>query len=355
MYQNQLAITLFHLIANAPSLFTISFPVTATAWFGIAFVATMAVMVVAAAIYVLGGFLGSPTARGWSRAQIYEALLSLALLIIFISFWGVFSLNPTSAFSSLGLLPTACSGKAATSVASTAPAVDSLFSLAACDLSTFNHNATTLYTTLFYAAFFIAFAPSISISGSVGTAWVPVSISTSFGLVPALVERILQNFLVVMLLAFIINQMQIILLSSSILFLSFFITIGLVSRIFGFSRRFGGLMITLGLALGFVYPLLVSITYGYIDVQIQAINIGTWVTAGELWSVIIGSFKTMFTGTYTPIAFFSNNTYILTGNLILGFSLVPIINFLILDAFVIDFSSALGERLDFFTLMSGLL
>jgi hypothetical protein len=360
MYQSQLAINIFHLLGSSPTLLAISLPGGSAAWVAVAFVAVMAVMVVAAAIYVLSGFIGSPTARGWSRAQIYEALLSLALLLIFVSLWGVFSINPANAYSSLGILPKNCSGQAGTAPSAVnTNSANTLFSLADCDLSYFNQRATSAYSSMFWASFIFGLAPQLSASATVPLAVTSIQVSTSIQIIPPIAERILQNFVVVMLIAFIINQLQVILLSSSILFLSFFLIIGLVARIFGFSRRFGGLMIALGLALGFIYPLLVSLTYGYIDVQVQSLPLsgvsGVFAMAFGIINAGLGILTSMLTNTYVASPFLSNNTLILTGNLILGFTVVPIINFLILDAFLIDFSSAVGERMDFFTLMSGLL
>ena len=181
--------------------------------------------------------------------------------------------------------------------------------------------------------------------------------NASFGFVSALFERTLDTFLGVILTFLIVNQLQVIMIASSIFFLSVFITIGLICRLFGFSRTFGGLMIALGLGFGLVYPLLITLTYGYIDVQLQgAATVSAVQTAINVFDIAFrGIITTLTSGANAPSPLPSTQTLTLSGDFIMGFTVVPLINFLILDAFITDFSRAIGERVDFMTLMTGLL
>lgn len=335
---------------GTPAISLLALPINPATWLGIAFIAIMAIMAVSGAVYILGGLIGSPSTRGWSRSQIYEALLALALLMLFISFFYLFSSNPLNAYSSLNLVPQNCSGS---SNPSGQPA-NSIYSLAACDMTTFNARAVTTYTNLFWASLALSLAPTVRVNVSISPY---LSLSTSFGFVSALFERTLDTFLGVILTFLIVNQLQVIMIASSIFFLSVFITIGLICRLFGFSRTFGGLMIALGLGFGLVYPLLITLTYGYIDVQLQgAATVSAVQTAINVFDIAFrGIITTLTSGANAPSPLPSTQTLTLSGDFIMGFTVVPLINFLILDAFITDFSRAIGERVDFMTLMTGLL
>jgi hypothetical protein len=346
--------------ANGP-ISLLAFPINPAAWFTVAMMAAIAVIAVSGIAYALAGITGSSAMKGWSRSQIYEALLSLALFVIFISFFYIFSTNPTQAFNSVNLMPTNCS----TASNPSHQPVNNLYALAACDMSTFNDKAVSAYSNIFWASIVTGLLPSVAISSTIKSpistssyirASPSIGISSALQLFPALVERTVENFVIAILMGLIINQLQIILLSSSLLLFSVFITIGLICRIFGFLRSFGGIMIALALAFGFVYPLLVAITYGYIDVQLQSATLNAvQMTVGLLSIAYKMLLATVTGGTFSPSPLPSSQAMALGGDLILGFSVVPLINFLILDAFVTDLSRVIGERVDFLTLITGII
>ncbi|MCL4411596.1 hypothetical protein M1329_01515 [Candidatus Marsarchaeota archaeon] len=144
--------------------------------------------------------------------------------------------------------------------------------------------------------------------------------------------------------ALVLNQVQVILLSSSLLFLSLFVTIGIVARTFGFTRTFGGAMIAIGLGVGLIYPLLVTLTYGFIDPQLASANLA--VDISNAVQLIIGI---VFTSSIPAglSAFFMKLGYLIT-----GLTFIPFLNFIIVDAFIVDFSKAIGERIDFMSMMT---
>ena len=333
---------------------------------GLAAVMVLVVMSVAAMVYGLGGIINRSSVKEWSKSQIYEALLSLVLLVLFAGFLHLFLTNPIRSFSALNLVPASCSS-------SSASPPTNIFELSACDLSTFNNNAFNAYGGLFWLTFLSGSVPEIKISispfgvspstaGEVPIAtsnFAGITLSTETPLVPTSVDQFFSFAFSILLFTIALNQVQLILLSSSMLFLYLFITIGLVARIFGFSRGFGGVMIALGLGLGFVYPLLVSITYGFINVQLQSFGsqlsffgangINAFSMAVYLVQLVIGFVESLFTSTIS----INPNVMGMVGDLVIGLTLIPFMNFIILDTFIMDFSASIGERLNFMSLLTG--
>lgn len=305
-------------------------------WEAIAIIVTLITITAAALVFALAGTINSPTARTWSRMQIYEALLSIAILLIFSFFAYLFLINPQHAFGAIGLLPSQCSGNN----------VFDIFTLATCDLSTFNNDAFSLAGTLYKATYYLGFAPGFSVTTAPlpaqpyikGSAELPSilapSIETSLSLA--------FNGILAML---VLNQVQLLLISASMLFLFVFFALGIIARTFGFSRSFGGVLIAFALGLGLIYPILVSLTYGFISVQLNIYPISS-------------DLGTLLLGLISPIA--QTSTTVLTtlavsaGYYVAGLTFIPFLNFLILDAFIVDFSKSIGEKIDFMSLLSGL-
>ena len=165
-------------------------------------------------------------------------------------------------------------------------------------------------------------------------------------IIPGGVAGILGIALNVLLVMLILNQVQLMLLSSSLLFLALFTVMGLILRTFGFTRTFGGAMIALGLGLGLVYPLLVSVTYGFITPHIAQASLANDFAngLGLLYAFIFGSLSS---GSADFLA--------RLGYVIMGLTFVPFLNFIILDAFIVDFSKSVGERIDFMSMMTGMI
>jgi len=301
-------------------------------WEGIAITASLIIIGVAAIVFALASIINSPTARTWSRMQIYEALLSIAMLIIFSFFAYLFLLNPVNAFNSIGLLPSSCTS------------ANSIFTLSACDLSTFNNYAFNISSKLFYASYVLGFAPGLKVTIKMPT---QPTVSATLSLDSVLstsIENILTVSFNAILFMLVLNQLQLLLISSSLLFLFVFFVLGIIARTFGFSRSFGGVMIAFAIGLGLVYPLLVSITYGFIDTQISISEINS--IENLLVSLLLSPLLPLASGVLDTVFAFM-------GYLVAGMTFIPFLNFLILDAFIVDFSSAIGERVSFLSLMSG--
>ena len=313
----------------------------------------MVIIMVAALVYALASVISSQNAKNWAKMQVYEALLSILMLVIFSAFVYVFFLNPQGLYGATGMLPPTCG----------AASDGTLFNLSNCDLSTFTTLAYAGFTMLTVGTYVTALVPGFSFNlnfNGVGFGASLVSI------LPKGVEGVLSMMFSALLFFLVLNQVQLILVSGSLLWLSLFVTIGLVMRTLGFTRSFGGTLIALGLGLGLVYPTLVSVTYGFLDssILLAPFHIGT---------ASIGCFSTalisLFTSSFTSGAALSSLTSplassascgvasvssILTpfGYLIAGLTFVPFLNFIILDAFIVDFSKAIGERIDFMSLLS---
>ncbi|MCL4403675.1 MAG: hypothetical protein M1500_00285 [Candidatus Marsarchaeota archaeon] len=309
-----------------------SLPFNAASWLPVAFAAVLLVFGVAGLVYMIGYLVGSPTARSWSRMQIYEALLSLVMILIFVALSSLFMLKVSHAYSSAGLLPTsACSS------------ASDIYAISACDLAYFNSNAGDYFITTYYAATVIGSAdPNLAFKLSVPNMY-NISASANTDILPRDFESMVGILFVGIITMLLLNQVQTVLLSGSLLFLAFFLVLGLIARTLGFSRRFGGAMIAFGLGLGLVYPLITSLTYGYIDASLSPLSfLGT---AGALAGATLG-FVFDPTGA-AGLAFAAGLGYIIA-----GLTFIPFLNFTILEAFITDFSSAIGERVSFMALLS---
>lgn len=317
-----------------PSITNAQLPLRLSNWIPYAAVFILMVVMVSAFVYALSSVVASSNAKRWARIQIYEALLSMILLLLFGTLSYIFFINPEPAYNAASLVPGACTSST------------NMFSLSLCDLQQFNNNAYNVGGVLLWVPFVTGLLPGLWIQfqpweGIIFSTYTPPLLPPSIGNIFSIG---LKTFMIMMLL----NQVQVYLLATAPFFLAFFITIGLVARTIGFTRSFGGAMIALGLGLGLVYPLLISITYGYIDVQLVAKGISSF-TVGSLFTALLVLFS-FIPSTGISIA----NLLVLCCYLMLGFTFIPFLNFLIMDAFIVDFSKAFGERLDFMTLLSGL-
>jgi hypothetical protein len=354
-------------------------PITPFTWIPIAFLAVLVVIMIAAIVYMLSGIIRSDRARQWSRFQIYEAILSFLLIIAFASIAYIFFLNPQNLLGNqLNIVPCAgtsaqqsgCPSSTGSSTAS-APGctgATQLFTLASCDLSIFNNATFTIAEDTFIASYVVDLLPGVS--GQFGPIPTGIGIDLKFStpsLIPVLGGgQLISYFYDAVLLLLVFNQLQLVVVSASVLFLALFLSIGLIARTLGFTRTFGGAMIAFGLGIGIIYPLLIAITYGYIDVSAGAmclqsfscsfltifkstasliINPGTYQAA--IWQMSAGT-----AGSLGSLGSGLGAIFLEIGYIIAGLTFIPVINIAIVDAFIIDFSSALGERMSFGELFS---
>ena len=317
-------------------------PININTWVPVAAAVVLLIIVIAALVYILSGFVGNENIRAWSMGQIYEALMSFVLLLIFAFFTYLFFLNPQPAFSSVGLVPPQCTS------------ATTIYTLSACDISAFSGDAFEMAQVLFLVSYFAGITSGLGISVSLPT--MP-DVGASFGIesfIPASTESLLGTAFSAIVFMLILNQVQVILISGALLFLAIFMILGILARTFGITRTFGGAMIAFGLGLGLVYPLLVTITYGFITTSIGAISVYT--LTENVVIVLLQAFFTAVVSSGTGVGLLLPNGFLLTlGYIVAGLTFLPFLNFTILDAFIVDFSQAMGQRMDFMSLISTLM
>ena len=126
-------------------------------------------------------------------------------------------------------------------------------------------------------------------------------------------------------------------------------------------------MIAFALGIGFVYPLMTSLTYGFIDYGMQNTLYTGWLTAGAAALtpyVMVGTLILDWSiGNIGPLNIGQwiiqnipgvQQLFIFVGLSAMGLVFVPIINFVIVDTFIVDFSQAVGERMDFMSLLTNI-
>lgn len=300
---------------------------------GAAFIVVLVVIVIASFIYILANIINSSNAKNWAKIQVYEALLSILLLMIFLGIFYLFLLNPAGSYNSVGLLPKEC----------TTPSINTLFNLSACDIGTFSNNALGYFDLLSVVGLAAGGSPGIQL-GFEPISGLGISMSIS-SILPDGIEGMLGTALSAVIFFLVLNNLQLILVSGAILFLTFFITLGVFARLFGITRTFGGAMIAFGIGLGIIYPLLISLTYGYIDVHMLSAS-----EALALAPKAIIDFISFAYASAVPIL--PSKLIFGLGYMVAGLTFIPFINFIILDAFIVDFSKAVGEKVSFMALLS---
>jgi len=333
-----------------------------TAWFPITLIAATLIIVILAVIYLFAPLIGREDIRRNIGIMIYQTLFGIVLIMAF----GIFatwlcSFNAESLLQNLHLILVKIPPGL------TIPYNGNLYETALYDLYLFtNYGAlanTNGLSSLLYLALNTGPSFKIQIDYEPGVQYLGVSEDVSFT-----ASSILNSYMSYMNQAlywlFIINDLQFIIISAAPIIFAIFVSIGLIARIFGFSRNFGGSLIALGVGIGFVYPLMVSITYGFINVAYSQLfnNIFMNTVANafgtNLQSVLVRLAIGRITGGIsTAVDVFLSLIYTIVN--IVGFTataslILPILNFVVVNTFVIDFSQAFGERLDFMSLLTSI-
>jgi hypothetical protein len=317
------------------------------AWFPIVMITAVVVIMIVALIYMICAMIGRENMRAWAKLKIYDVLLSLILVFAFLGICGfVFSaINFPQVFKDAHLAPSSCTGSSQGT---------DLFSLALCNMRQFNQNILQLNNMLYMMALRFSFVPKITFDASV---LIPIEgIGPSVSIEPpSALDTLIGYGLQLLYGAYVISEVQLLLLGAALMLFSVFMGIGLIARMFEVTKSFGGAMIAFGIGLGILYPLMVSFTYGYINVNMAANSIAIDFTQ---WATIIG-------GMFAVLLFFifsaaapagfapwmmSFVTFI--GLAFAGLTIIPVINFMIVDVFISDFSKAVGEKMSFLSLLT---
>jgi uncharacterized membrane protein YuzA (DUF378 family) len=320
-----------------------SLPISPASWLGIAFAVILLMIAISAVVYMLAGLAGVPEMRGKAMGQIHEGILAMIMLLAFGAFAYLFFINPYPAFSGAGLAVSTCNS------------ANSIYALSACEIGAFSNNAFNAVEGVFYLSFLSGVAPGFSVKFNTPLLPGVGSSATLDSVVPISEERLLGTAFSALFIVLMLNQIQVILISASLLFLGFFLTIGLISRSFAATRTFGGSLIAFGLGLGLIYPLIVSISYGFINVQIGAAGINPGVIAADFFGGFVGGAITLLTGgtlssLSSLVPYLTQIIYV-----IVGLTFIPFMNFIILNSFIRDFSKVIGEQVEFMALITGLM
>ncbi len=347
------------LLSAAACTLTNIFSSPYTYWFPIVVIAALAVIMVLILIAVMAPLIGRTNLITWARIKAYEEVATVLLAIIFLSFSSVIcAINPVGALGSIGLVPSACPGSGGTPV-------NNLWGLSVCNMYIFNQHVTDVLLGVYWISFIADFTPTLSAEatfGGLGISFSGVSFSTNPNTI------YLYPFFVLLFGEIMLSLLQVVLLSSSALLFSFLIGIGLIARAFGITRTFGNAMIALGIGIGFIYPLLVSVTYGFVNTTFSNIlsALGTSATYllqdlgfSALLTFLTGLFSSSTvvsfgTGVVAQVWNLLGLTVLLASMVGVGLIFIPLLNFVILDAFVVDFSSSLGQGMSFMELITGL-
>ena len=334
-----------------------------TSWFPVVISAVIAIISIFGIVYALSPLMGRSDIRNWIRIKIYELLMSIVLILIFAAFsTSIIIADPHQIFSNFGMVTGNCDN----------PAVNNFYVISICNLKQFNYNVGELNLLVYYVSILASISPQKIIPIPAGNVHIQYTISLS----PENLNPVVTFYgplYGLVFLTIILNQVQLLILSSSVLIFSILMAIGLISRSFGITRTFGGAMIALAFGIGIIYPILAGITYGVIDYGIahSGINIpfliGTVfasyasIIASSTISSILPSWATSYVVSPSLIALliilyevFKDGILIYAGFIGVGLTFIPLLNFVIIDTFVLDFSQAIGERLDFLSILTTL-
>ncbi|MGC8662315.1 MAG: hypothetical protein ACP5RT_00835 [Candidatus Micrarchaeia archaeon] len=320
-----------------------------TAWFPVASILALVVISILSIIYILAPLFGKEDIRSNIKISIYQTLFSLVLIISFgiFSTW-VCTFNMQGLLSIIGIAP------------NFVPTGANVYLSAVSNLYYFLNKGPLANLNNLILGFFVNInsPPLISIEvtpipGIPGVGFKDTLAFSLSGPIDSLTSYLTQSLSWL----FILNYLQFILISSAPILFAIFIALGLISRIFGPTRSFGGALIALGIGIGFVYPLMVSITYGFINVSYTQLynDISGYIYQSAFGSTLETALENLLmTGKAISNAI---NAYVYSYLDYVGFTVVsslilPMINFIVVDTFIIDFSSAFGEKMSFISLLT---
>ncbi|MDE1823483.1 MAG: hypothetical protein KGH74_02000 [Candidatus Micrarchaeota archaeon] len=327
-------------------------------WAPIVLLGVLMVSLVLGIIYVLSPFIGRSDIRTWVRTKLYDQFFTVVLLLIFLAFSTTLcSFQPAAAYHTMGLISKECDPTINNALPQQ---LDNLYGIADCDLYQFNQNIGYFVVNMYRVMLIVSLSPQFTFGqgyNGVGYQFV----------VPLLPIEPIHHYLIPFMSLFfglvLISQMQQFLVGASMLFFPLFMSIGLMARAFGITRSFGGSMIALALGLGFVYPVMISVTYGFLDFTTQQFGLGTGTRNAELYTLFspsqtIAFIETLFNPSSTPkdllAVVLSDFTPIIlySGIVAAGIGFVPLMVLTIVDAFVVDTSRVIGERIDVISLLT---
>jgi hypothetical protein len=128
-----------------------------------------------------------------------------------------------------------------------------------------------------------------------------------------------------------------------------------------------------------IFPLMTAFSYGFLDNAINTsssqflcsfgFNFSPGSGCATIATRILGTIGSFITDIFTanpagafgdltagPFIFPVLQSFIIYGSLVaMGFTFLPLFNLTVVDAFIVDFSRSIGERMDFLSLLTRLL
>ncbi len=337
-------------------------------WFGIAAFAAVGVIAVLAVIYGISPFVGRSDIRTWVKIKIYDVMLSLVLIMVFTYVASIVYTFPVSAFSGADLVSPACAGS------------PNIYALSICDMYQFNLYTYDMNIAIYWFVMASgALQSSLQVKFDLGTPALGVGGEVPIFLLPKDLGFKYLGTTIDIIYGFVLaNDVQLILLSSSALVFAILMSLGLVARIFGVTRTFGGAMIAFAVGIGIIYPLLVSVNYGFLDYGMSNVAASAgWDVAGLSAGLFGPGILGALTGPTTGFAAFSwpalgaralslgtayafdsvvpQAVFIYSGLDWIGLTFMPLVTLVIVDVFIIDFSQAIGERMSLLSMLERIL
>jgi len=321
-----------------------------TGWFPFAFLGVLAVMLIVGLIYGLAPLMGRSEMRTWARLKMYETAFSFLLVIIFSGFaLMIYTVNPVPLFTGINLVPGASSFGLGTpgswGVQSDCTQVTDIYGLSECDLFNFNNNIVYyLNNVVGGMTIFFSSIPNFQLSYSFDPLIKNFGLALSLTIEPLPIVEFLEGSTVAIGSLIILSQVQLLLLDASMIIFAILLPLGLVARIFGVTRSFGGAMIAFAIGIGVIFPIMIAIMYGFLLQVLGALSVQPALNFVNL----VG----LFSDPTGPILGIINSVFEWLGLALAGTLVLPLITFTIVNTFIIDFSQSVGERMDFLSLLT---
>lgn len=351
-------------------------------WFPVVLAAAVLILGILGMVFALSGAIGRNDLKTWVRIKMFDTVFSILLIVVFASIGTLAcSVNPVNALSKVNLVENY--GNIASSGLFSNPnqfncqsTSTTLYDVSLCDLSAFNYAVTNLNNGIFYFGMAFSSIPLLTVDLNLSESGIGAGL-WGFSPLPSTPEQWTGTAASATYALLMLNQVQLLLLAAALPIFAIFMSIGLIARVFGVTRSFGGAMIAFAIGLGIIYPLMVTVTYGFLDYSLNTTvgNFNTLLTllsnakifgglvgavfvlGGTLTNSFLTSLLNLLCGVNSAFCTpsFLNSVVLYVAVLLIGLTFIPFLNFMIVDAFIVDFSQAIGERMDFLSLLGSVI
>ncbi len=331
-----------------------------TTWFPVVMAAALLVTGVIGAIFALAPLAGRSDLRTWCRIKFFDTIFSIVLIVAFAALaTTICTINPEPILQNVGLVSNVYgTGGTVLGPVNQCTSQNTFNGLALCDISEVTDSAQDINNAIFGLTLAFSITPSatfkIGASPNVGIEFGGISLS------PLSIENFASLAINATYALILLNYVQTFLLAVAPLIFAVFMAIGLIARVFGVTRSFGGAMIAFAIGIGIIYPLLAVTTYGFIDytiAQTRTVFDNTIYGTGFFGSVVVLFLDFIFQP--LPSVFgqmpWLTDFVLFIGSVYVALTFIAFLNLMILDAFIVDFSQAIGERMDFLSLLGSVI